>query len=290
LKPWFAYRPGQFLRRIGRAAFPPREPIQVVRLPWGCPLEIDIRETIGRAVWNCGVYDLAVVEVLTRLADPELLAIDAGANIGAMTGALAARAAEVWAFEPHPEVFLRLKANIARFAGRPGFSPTTVFEIALSAAEGEAHLENPDLLGTNHGLARITTADTGLVVKTTRLDSLLGDRAVGVLKLDVEGHELSVLHGTETALNSRRVRHIVFENHGGAGSPVCAYLMSLGYHLFEIGWRLTGPNISRPGAGGAKRYEAPSYLATREPDSALARCGPRGWECLRSPRRRGNGA
>ena len=64
-KPWFVYRPGQLVRRAGRAVFPPRNPVQVVPLPWGCSLEIDTRETIGRAVWTAGVYDLAVVEAVT---------------------------------------------------------------------------------------------------------------------------------------------------------------------------------------------------------------------------------
>jgi len=284
LKPWFVYRPGQLLRRVARAVRPPSDPVQVVDLPWGCSLQIDTRETIGRAIWTCGVYDLSVAEVLTRLADPKLLAIDAGANIGAMTGLLAICAAEVWAFEPHPDVCHRLVGNVARFVGHTGFAPCRVFEQALSDSDGEARLENTDGFAANHGLARIT-GGVGIPVATARLDTLLGDREVGLMKLDVEGHELSVLRGAETALAAGRVRHIVFEDHVGPESPVCSYLAIQGYRLFEIGWRLTGPHVTSPGRRGARAYEAPSYLATRDPVGATARCGIRGWECLSRSRR-----
>ena len=137
-KPWFVYRPRQLFRRVVRAIRPPADPVQLVGLPWGCTIEVDVRETIGRSIWTAGVHDLAVVEVLYRLADPALLAIDAGANIGAMTGVLAARAGEVWAFEPHPVVYVRLVANAGRFAGLHGFAPCQVFQVALSDTDGES--------------------------------------------------------------------------------------------------------------------------------------------------------
>lgn len=278
-KPWFVYRPGQLLRRAVRAVFPPRDPVRVVVLPWGCGIEIDVRETIGRSIWTAGVYDLAVVEILLRLADPKLLAVDAGANIGAMTGALAARAGEVWAFEPHPDVHRRLVANVARFAGLSGFAPCRVFDSALSDTDGEGRLEVPDGFGENQGLARLAPTG-GVPIRTVRLDTLLGDRDLGVLKVDVEGHELNVLRGTAAALAAGRVRHVVFEDHVGAHSPVRDFLREHGYSLYRIGWRLSGPVLGPVDVGG-RRYEAPSYLATRDPAGAEARCRTRGWAALR---------
>ena len=281
IKPWFLYRPVQLIRRLTRALHPPKDPIQIVNLPWGCPLEIDTRETIGRSVWTAGVYDLAVVEVLTRLSDRDLLAIDAGANIGAMTGALAAQAAEVWAFEPHPDVCRTLRENVERFSGLPGFAPTRVFELALSDTDGEANLESPEGFADNHGLGRLT-AGTGIAVRTARLDSLLANREVSVLKVDVEGHELQVFRGAAESLGAGRVRHIVFEDHAGPDSPVCRYLKEMGFQLFRIGWRLRGPElVPVSGTGGARAYEAPSYLATRHTEKVEAACRPRGWISLK---------
>jgi FkbM family methyltransferase len=278
-KPWFVYRPGQLVRRAVRAIRPPVNPVQVVNLPWGCPIEIDTRESVGRSIWTAGVYDLAVVEVLYRLADPTLLAIDAGANIGAMTGLLATRAAEVWAFEPHPDVFSRLERNVARLRGMARFAPCRVFQTALTARDGEVCLQIPDDFSGNQGTARVNV-DGGVPVRAARLDSELSGLEVGVMKLDVEGHELSVIRGSEESLKAGRVRQIIFEEHDGPDSPVCQQLREFGFTLFEIGWKLSGPVVAKTGSGVHTQYEAPSYLATLNPNGALARCATRGWECF----------
>jgi FkbM family methyltransferase len=282
-KPWYVYRPGQLLRRVVRAAFPRSNPIQVVILPWGCPIEIDTREVIGRSIWATGVYDLAVAETLYRLADPGELALDVGANIGAMTGVLARRAGEVWAFEPHPAVGRTLRGNVARFTGRPGFAPVRVFDLAASDADGTATLHCPSEFDGNHGTARLTAEGDGVVVRTARLDGLLGDRPVGLMKIDVEGHEPAVFRGLGPA-GLKRVVHVVFEAHDGPGGESGALLAAAGFTVFAIGWRVRGPIAVPTGAAAHHPYEAPSYLATRRPDEVARRFRPRGWECL-SPRR-----
>jgi FkbM family methyltransferase len=278
-KPWFVYRPGQLVRRAVRAVVRPRSPVQTVELPWGCRLTVDTRETIGRSVWHTGVYDLAVVEVLMRLARADELSLDVGANIGAMAGALAARSAEVWAFEPHPDVFARLTANLGWLDGRPGFAPCRAFRLALAAADGTASLECPGGFADNHGLARLADGP-GLSVETARLDRLLGGRPVGVLKLDVEGGEAAVLDGAADAVAAGRIRHIVFEDHTGPGGEVIRRLRAAGYAVFEIGWRMRGPVLADPGAGVGRAYQPPNYLATRDRAAAEEACRRPGWECL----------
>jgi len=280
LKPWFLYHPAQLVRRVLRAVRPPADPIQVVQLPWNCPIEIDTRETIGRSIWTAGIYDLAVMEVLYRLAEPRLLAIDAGANIGAMTGLLASRSSEVWAFEPHPQVYQRLMANVGRFTGLPGFAPCRTFHAALSDSDGEVTLEIPEGFAANQGIARVTTG-VGSSVRAIRLDTVLELREVGLIKVDVEGHELSVLRGADESLAGGRIRNIVFEDHEGPSSPMSRMLTSYHYNLFEIGWRISGPVIALPGSNIHRKYEAPSYLATRDSEGALTRCRMSGWQCLR---------
>jgi FkbM family methyltransferase len=246
-------------------------------------MEIDVRETIGRSIWTTGVYDLAVVEILMRLADHRRLAIDAGANIGAMTSAMAASAAEVWAFEPNPLVGRRLSENVGRFAMKRGFAPCHVFDIALSDIDGDGRLEVPYGSASNHGLGRMTDTDSGFAVRTARLDTFLTGREVGVLKVDVEGHELSVFQGASESLKAGRISNIVFEDHDGANSPACRFLTGIGYTLFEISWRMSGPRIAAPGTKTHRRYEAPSYLATLHPNDAIAACRPRGWRCFKPP-------
>jgi hypothetical protein len=61
-------------------------------------------------------------------------------------------------------------------------------------------------------------------------------------------------------------------------------LLDAGYTLFRLHKTLLGPELAPPGTPpetGA--WEAPSFLATRQPDRARALLAPRGWQCLASP-------
>jgi hypothetical protein len=124
-------------------------------------------------------------------------------------------------------------------------------------------------------------------VPVETVDAVLGDRHVGVMKVDVEGYEFPLLQGAARALKEHRIRHIVFEDHAGSASDAATYLKSAGYTLFTIGWSMTRPILdeSRDGYSAASPYEAPSYLATLAPDEAVRACAPSGWRALRKQTR-----
>jgi hypothetical protein len=75
----------------------------------------------------------------------------------------------------------------------------------------------------------------------------------------------------------------VFEDHDGPGSSAAAFLAAAGYRLFSIGWTLRHPVLAPVGAGRklSQSYEAPSYLATIDPELAIRACRPSGWHALR---------
>ena len=290
VKPWYLFRPRQALRRILRAMRRPAQPWQIIELAWGCQIIADIRETVGRSLWTAGIYDLAVTEVLYRLTEPNSLALDVGANIGVMTGVMAARGAEVWAFEPYPATYQRLCVNLERWQHLPGFGRCTPLALAASDVDGDCAMECPQGFAENNGLARLrpgagASGAGATTVRTARLDSLLERRAVSMLKIDVEGHELAVLRGAERVLADGTVRHIVFEEHAGPAAPSCRFLAERGFVVMKIGWQTTGPLLAPLTSSVHRASEAPSYLATRDPAAALAGCSSRGWKCLRRPGR-----
>ncbi len=291
-KPYYVFRPRQILRRLTL-------PLRLWRagggdaqitLPWGSPLTFKAHEQTGLCLLRRGVFDLAVCETLWRLAEPEELVIDVGANIGQMTSALAARLAprgKVIAFEPHPEIFHRLAENAVRWRAMPDAPPIELRQLALSDRVGEGELAMSTAFDWNMGSASVR--DNGEIghaaqaarVPLRKLDDEIGGLEVGVMKLDVEGHERDVLGGADRLLREQRVRDIVFEEFRAPPTPVSRLLESRGYTLFSIDQALAGPIVGDVTASAAQRSgDDPSYLATVEPDRALRRLSVRGWGVL----------
>jgi FkbM family methyltransferase len=286
-KPWYVYRPRQLALRLTRTLRGVPGERAAVALPWGAELTVDPRETIGRSLWTTGVYDVAVSELLFRLTQPGAVAVDAGANIGYMTSILSVRAGpggRVHAFEPHPLLAERLRENVGRLANRPSCAPVEVRQVALSDAAGRATLVCPEEFASNHGVGHVAADGAGIEITTVRLDDVLPGGA-DVMKMDVEGHEPAVLRGAERLLAGRRIRHLIFEEHQGAESETCRLLRDAGYTLLQLGWRINGPVLASTAEPSVcKRYEAPSYLATVDPDGARAAARPCGWMVLRPTR------
>jgi FkbM family methyltransferase len=286
LKPHYVWRPRQAGRRLLQALFDSPSGAVTVTLPWGLPLQVDTTGTgVGPSLWRLGLYDLAVSETLWRLLDPGDLAVDAGANIGYMTSIMATRtgpAGRVLAFEPHPEVRRRLSANVARFGSRPGMSPVEVSAAALGERTGPCYLDPGDDFAHNQGTARVTDRESAIPIEMTTLDRVLGPDSAALVKIDVEGAEPQVLAGAAGALCAGRIRDIVYEAYAEHRQRLHDFLAPRGYQVFGLGWNLRGLILSPPcDPPRLPPFEAPSFLATRDPDRALLRLRPAGWRILR---------
>jgi FkbM family methyltransferase len=164
--------------------------------------------------------------------------VDVGANIGHYTvrfSLLVGNGGRVLAFEPVPETFELLAANLS-FVGARNVS---LFNVAVSAGTGVTSLSVPQLPS---GLANFYAAgltDTSpwpynpaaaFSVLTLALDSLPLPHRVSLVKIDVEGHELPALRGMEQLLRRDRPRLIV-EN---ATGPICTFLHDLDYESVQL--------------------------------------------------------
>lgn len=288
-KPEYLARPGQILRRLARASTSRAPASAVVVLPWGLPLEVSPGETIGRGIWRMGVHELAVSEVLWRLVDRGEVVVDAGANTGyfsALMGCRVGRGGMVKAFEPHPAMRERLERNIARWKQSEAVGSIEVYPVALSDVHGQASLCMPEQFTENTGTAYLGGAGaSGILVETRRLEEYFprDERRPSVIKVDVEGHEARVLSGTGTLFDGAGVRDVVFEEHRAYPAESAQLLESRGYEVFRIDRGLWGPQLSDPrSTESAIAWEAPNYLATRDPVRARGRLDLRGWACLRA--------
>ena len=293
VKPEYLFQPAVAFRRAGRALgveSAAEGELQQFVLPWGLPLLVPTEDDHCRMLRDLGVVDLGVTEALWRLSDPDDYVVDAGANIGCMTAVLAARVSaarggHVVAVEAHPLVRQDLERNVALWPDqvRRGVE---IAPAALSSTTGVVRLSEPSAFASNRGLAHVVAADEdatgGIDVPAVTLDDLVpGDRHIGVLKLDVEGHELKVLEGARRLLESGRLRDCVFEDHGRAPTPVMTLLSAHGFDVYRIERRLTGPVLLNSAAPGHTPWLPANYLATRNPVRAQARFYPWGWQCLR---------
>lgn len=297
LKPYFWRRPSQVVRRVGHALAPPRGQT-IVRLPWGLEIECSSTDMIGRSLIRTGVFEMATTEALARLVDPGDLVLDVGANIGYMTSVLArfaGPAGHVVAYEPNPTVYEHLVRNVQRWQ-RPDLPPIDVRAVAASESRGAAQLAIPEgghewaTLGTEPTARAAAGSHVILSVPTIRLDDDLGEASVGVMKLDVEDHEPKVLEGARDSLAQRRIRDVVFEDHGSYPSETTDVLEAYGYAVFDLTQRTRGITLHPPQARiDAPSWSAPMRVATVNPDRAQRRTSRPGWVALGGSIRRHRG-
>lgn len=288
-KPEYLFRPRQIVKRLSFGRVSDAEIVQS-RLPWGLSIWCRPTDLIGASIVRMGLYDLCVTETLWRLLDPGELAVDVGANIGYMTSVMARRVGSsgtVLSFEPHPEIYAELVENIRLFRSEPDVGRIIPRQLALSARSGDARLVVTNDFMSNRGSARLETPRNGVIstsytVETCRLDDVTDPSVpVGVMKLDVEGHELEVLEGCEQRLRRQEIRDIVFEEPSTTPTPVTTRLESHGYQVFRIRKGLLKPLATSPTRLVNTPFDTSNYLATIDVERALQRLQPRLWRVLR---------
>ena len=290
--PAYLFRPRQILHRFRRAfGRGPLSEYKTVTLPWGLQLRVRPTEVIGANIWCYGVFDLVVCETICRLLDESEVGLDVGANIGQMTGLMRCRSGRngrVIAFEPHPELFAALRHNTELLQPGCAMAPTEIHNLAASDVSGEARLDTGPNWSLNQGVPRLVSSEQSasgpiVRVKATRLDDVLSNGIeIGVCKMDVDGHELSVLKGATQILKARHIRDLIFEDFGTYPSPVHQFLIDHGFTLFSLHTRLWKPLLVPASSRAAFRpnVDGENYLATLNPERANARFKKVGWFAL----------
>ncbi len=278
------------LRRAGRLVTKPptgAEP-KVARLPWGVELTVYEADAIGYSILVGRVFDPCVTEAIHRLIDPGETVVDVGANVGYVTSLAAARAGRsgrVIGIEPHPAVFALLEANVESWSANPALARVKLHQLALSSQPGRGAIVDGPLFGHYMGMAALATDDSHATseqaheVELRRLDDLVGQEPIGLLKVDVEGHESEVLNGATALLDQGLVRDIIFEDHDLYPSKATSIVERAGYHLVSLSNDLGGLRLQSPDQRGqVPVWPGPSYLATLDPARSMARLRTRGWK------------
>ena len=291
-KPEYIYRPSQLIRRL---LFDPKGPVErEVVLPWKCKIRVRCNDAIGHSICTYGVYDLVLTEAILRLLDRGEMALDIGTNIGYAACVMAFRTGaegRIVCFEASSAVFADLTRNVESWSCEERLGKIEAHHCGVSSHTGTAQLNVPSEFRMNRGVATLQDDRRDVLgsseeVRIVDLDSWLrSDVKVGLMKIDVEGHELAVLEGASALLSSGRVRDIIFEEHAKYRSRAQALLESAGYQLFRLSRMLRGPLLLAPD-DPREWYEhpigvVPNFLATRNPARAKELFAGRGWLALR---------
>lgn len=207
----------------------------------------DNDQYVGRSLVEYGEYSDAELTLLFPYLEPGAIVVEAGANIGAHTVAIAKRvgpAGRVYAFEPQRLVYQILCGNLALNAIE------NVYALAVALGDRTGQVRIPAIhYGEDANFGGVELGgEAGEAVAMGTVDALRLER-LDLLKADVEGTEELVLRGAEATLKATRPV-LYLENDRRVKSPtLLAYLFSLGYEAWWHLPRLFNPdNHARNGA------------------------------------------
>jgi len=164
-------------------------------------------------------------------------AIDIGANVGHYTARLSelvGSAGRVVAFEPVTATFEILAANIKHFA----YSNVTLINAAVADRTGVCGMIVPNWSygGRNYYRAHLTEGRAAFDVLCVSVDAFAFPQRVSLIKIDVEGAVLPVLHGARGLIARDRPILIIESDL----KDVQSFLAPLGYRA----WKYSGsPNF-----------------------------------------------
>jgi FkbM family methyltransferase len=174
----------------------------------------------------------------TRLAWPELVApdevvIDVGAYTGVYAIASALLGAKVIAIEPHPRNFSRLQKNVHlnHMAAK-----VQTLQIAASSRRCVKVLRMKGLVEGLSDTASFHNHGTHMIqVQAKALDGISHKRdlsmRVGLMKIDVEHHELAVLKGARELIAANKPAIVIETLTNAEDQAVADFLHGFGYTL-----------------------------------------------------------
>jgi FkbM family methyltransferase len=207
-------------------------------------------QEVGAWMFSSGVPEWGHIQwCIENFIKPDLNFVDIGAHIGTYSWSIAPYANQVYSFECNPEVYNCLCANIFL---KDLNHKIKAYNFGLSSEEGEStyYIRSKDGGGNGFtflGEKREESSLGTLQLPLKRLDDLNIEN-IGLIKIDVEGHEIHVLKGALETLKRNNYPPILFEswdewreNHehyipsSKLRSDLFQYLKELGYKIEPVG-------------------------------------------------------
>ena len=220
--------------------------------------------------WRAPEGERQVENFFRRYVKAGDVVIDAGANVGIFTVVCALQAGstgKVYAIEAHPQTYRYLVRHVVDNGLSSIVRP---FNVAIGEKAGEIRFsDDTNRDDVNH----VETGNDGISVPLKRMDALVKEPRIDLLKIDVEGYEKPALVGAGSLLN--RVQCILIEvegekcqHFGYTARELVAMLESNGFTIM----RISGDSASFVPDGFAPK-QAEDLVAVRDVAEFLKRTG-----------------
>jgi len=251
-------------RRVSKDEFP-LDSWVLAELNDDLKLWIDLGDQGVSRTCFAGNYEVAETAFLDHVVKDGMTFVDIGANIGWFTMRAAKRvgpAGRVIAFEPRANTSRHLIRSV--FAN--GFTNRTeIHRAALGASEGPGdigwHAEGRNPGGTwslpTDALKADVAASGGIVepISIVTLDSVIGDRKVDVIKIDIEGAEPLAFAGGARVLSTSRPVILSIVNYHNL--PIVSNMTGADYFIRMRSLGFVGRMLDEKGMGGIADENTP---------------------------------
>ncbi|MFK7968998.1 MAG: FkbM family methyltransferase [Bacteroidia bacterium] len=176
-------------------------------------------------------YDRLTQQVIAKVCKPESNCVDVGCHKGEVMDHIleAAPNGTHFGFEPIPDLYQGL---IELYKDKD----VKVYDVALSDSIGSTTfnyvISNPSYSGLQkRNYDRPQEEDTTIEVRMDKLDHIVQDTPIDLIKIDVEGGELGVLKGATNIL--KRDQPVVVFEHGLGASDIYGTYPKQIFELFD---------------------------------------------------------
>jgi len=195
---------------------------------------LDRRNSVDRKIISGGYEDAQIAHLLSSMEGGCDVFVDVGANFGLYSLQIAAsgRVRHLIALEPDPRNYAQLLANLYL-----NEMATKVQTHCLAASDREGMVAFEVYPASSTGQSRIITeaarSSRSIEVPTKPLDTLLPQAARRLFfKIDVEGHEIAVLRGSENLLRTNDC-FLQIESWPENADALKSYMQSIGYRCIH---------------------------------------------------------
>lgn len=247
------------------------------QLPAGVSIDLYPEGEIAEFLAFNRLFERTELELAAAFLRPGMNVVDVGANIGLYSIVACQRvtpAGTVWAFEPSPESFVRLRKNLALNgcgsvqAYRMALSdrPDTTMQLKCDRGFGDAYRYL--VTASTEGAIAGEELESVPVTTLDRWASTEGMPRIDFIKVDIEGGEVRMLRGAEEVLRANRRVVVFFESEadwcrraGSRQEDAFKFLESLGFGLYAWNgrtrqWQSDLPMLLTAGMVWASRERA----------------------------------